>query len=289
MELETVRLEGEGPVRHLVLNRPEVHNAVNAQLIEDVHRACLEVEGDPSARVVIVRGNGPSFCSGADLKAPRLSTTRGMLHSKNGARMYDTLLHLNAVTIAACHGHLIGGGGVLPAACDFRIGAPSVRLCLNEVSIGFNLTWHSLPVLVDLVGAARAKEMLILGRTYGTAKLAEWGFFTDVVDDEADLVPAAERLAAEVVRQPPAPVTVSKASINAQALAFGRAIQHMDHIANGFMSRSENSRTARETYFSGEGRDWVEESPRVIGPGRRIGTGEARAGRRGYARHFQPS
>jgi enoyl-CoA hydratase len=259
MQFETVRLDGTGPVRHLVLDRPRVHNAVNAQLVADVYHACLEVEADPAVRVVIVRGDGPSFCSGADLKAPRLSTTGAMVNSKNGARMYDTLLHLNAVTIAACHGHLIGGGGVLPAACDFRIGAPSVQLCLNEVSIGFNLTWHSLPVLVDLVGAARAKEMLILGRTYTCAQLDRWGFWTEVVDDEAELVPAAERLAAAVVRQPPAPVTASKASINAQALPVARAVQHMDHLAVGLMSRLDNSRIARETYFSGEGRDWVEE------------------------------
>jgi enoyl-CoA hydratase/carnithine racemase len=259
VQFETVRLDGDGPVRHLVLDRPTVHNAVNAQLIADVHAACLAVEANPSIRVVILRGEGPSFCSGADLKEPARTIAGTMLHSKNGARMYDTLLHLNAVTIAVCHGHLIGGGGVLPAACDFRIGGPSVQLCLNEVSIGANLTWHSLPALVDLVGGARAKEMLILGKTYGAAKLAEWGFFTEVVDDDAELVPAAERLAAAVVRQPPAPVTTTKASINAQSLALGRAIQHLDHATVGLMNRLENTRTARRTYFSGEPREWVEE------------------------------
>jgi len=259
MELETVRLDGEGPVRHLVLNRPRVHNAVNAQLVADVHQACLAVDADPSIRVVILRGEGPSFCSGADLKAPRATKAEAMTGSKNGARMYDTLLNLNAVTIAACHGYLIGGGAVFPAACDFRIGAPTVKLTLNEVSIGFNLTWHSLPVLINVVGAQRAKEMLLLGRTYGYRQLDAMGFFTEIVESEGDLVPACERLAAEVVRQPPVPTTVSKSSINAQSLAHARAIQHMDHVAVGFMNFSQNSRTARETYFNGEGRDWVEE------------------------------
>lgn len=259
MTYQCVRLDGEGPLRHLVLNRPEVHNAVNAQLVADVHHACLDIEADPSIRVVILRGEGPSFCSGADLKAPRRTTTEAMVASKAGARMYDTLLHLNAVTIAACHGYLIGGGAVLPAACDFRVGAPSVRLTLNEVSIGFNLTWHSLPVLVSLVGAAKAKEMLLLGRTYGCDQLDALGFFTETVVEEGDLVALAERLAAEVLRQPPVPVTVSKASINAQSLALARAIQHMDHVAVGFMGRSENSGIAQRSYFSGEGRDWVQE------------------------------
>ena len=259
MELETVRVDGEGPVRHLVLNRPEVHNAVNAQLVADMHQACLILDGDPSVRAVIVRGEGKSLCSGADLKQSRSSSLDAMLGSKHGARMYDTLMHLNAITIAACHGYMIGGGAVLPAACDFRIGGPSIKLTLNEVSIGFNLTWHSLPALVNLVGPHRAKEMLILGRTYETADLDAMGFFTDTVEDDADLVEASEALAAEVVNQPPVPVTASKASINAQAMPLGRAIQHLDHVAVGYMGKSDSSRTARQTYFGDEERTWSED------------------------------
>lgn len=257
MQLETVRVDGDGPVRHLVLNRPQVHNAVNPQLVADVHQALLAIDHDSSIRVVIFRGEGKSLCSGADLKSPRATPLDAMLGSKNGARMYDTLLNLNAVTIIACHGYMIGGGAVLPAACDFRIGAPSISLTLNEVSIGFNLTWHSIPALVNLVGPHKAKEMLILGRTYGMEQLDAMGFFTETVADEADLVPACERLAAEVVRQPPVPVTVSKASINAQAMPLGKAIQHLDHVTAGYMGKSESSKTARLTYFSDE--------PRVFG------------------------
>lgn len=254
--LETVRLDGGGPVRHLVLNRPEVHNAVNAQLVADVHQACLMLDADPTVRAVIIRGEGKSFCSGADLKQPRLSSLESMIGSKSGARMYDTLLHLTPITIAACHGYLIGGGAVLPAACDFRIGGPSISLTVNEVSIGFNLTWHANAALVNLVGPHRAKEMLILGRTYDTATLDRFGFFTEVVDTDDELIPAAERLAAEVVEQPPVPVAASKASINAQAMPVGRALQHLDHVATGYMGKSENSRLARRSYFGDLAREW---------------------------------
>ncbi|MFT7601077.1 MAG: enoyl-CoA hydratase/carnithine racemase [Acidimicrobiales bacterium] len=253
---ETVRVDGDGPVRHLVLNRPEVHNAVNGQLVADMHAACLALDADPSVRVVLVRGEGKSLCSGADLKQPRMTSQENMLGSKHGARMYDTLLNLNAVTVALCHGYMIGGGAVLPAACDFRIGSPTIKLTLNEVSIGFNLTWHSNATLVNLVGPHRAKEMLLLGRTYDLAKLDEWGFFTHTVGSDDELIEAAEALAQEVVNQPPVPVTVSKASINAQAMPMGRAIQHMDHVAVGYMGKSDNSRLARQSYFSDDPRTW---------------------------------
>jgi enoyl-CoA hydratase/carnithine racemase len=246
---ETAIVEGDGPIRHLVLNRPKAHNAVNAQLVADVHSACLALDADASVRAVIVRGEGKSLCSGADLRQARSTSLDAMLGSKQGARMYDTLLNLNAITICVCHGYMIGGGAVLPAACDFRVGGPSISLTLNEVSIGFNLTWHSVPALVNLVGPQRAKEMLILGRTYGVEELDRFDFFTEVVTDDADLIPAAERLAAAVANQPPVPVTVSKASINAQSMPLGRAIQHLDHVAVGYMGKSDSSRTARKTYF----------------------------------------
>tara|TARA_B100001778_G_scaffold326123_1_gene322389 strand:- start:445 stop:909 length:465 start_codon:yes stop_codon:yes gene_type:complete len=154
---------------------------------------------------------------------------------------------------------MIGGGAVLPAACDFRIASPTVKLTLNEVSIGFNLTWHSLPVLVNLVGPHKAKEMLILGRTYEIAELIGFDYFTDTVDGDDDLIPAAEKLALEILKQPPVPVTVTKASINAQAMPVGRAIQHMDHLAVGYMGKSDNSRVARTTYFGDEPRHWTDD------------------------------
>ena len=259
VDFETVRLDGEGAVRHLVLNRPRVHNAVNRQLISDVHQACLVVDADPTIRVVIVRGEGPSFCSGADLKEPGSTSAQAMRSSKDGARMYDTLLNLTAITIACLHGHCIGGGAVFPAACDFRIGSPSVKLTINEVSIGFNLTWHSIPALMAVVGPQKAKEMVILGRTYTTPQLDALGFFTEVVTSEDALIPAAERLASEVVRQPPVPTALTKASVNAEALAHARAIQHMDHLAIGYMGKSANSRVARRSYFDSSDRVYEEE------------------------------
>ena len=78
MEFETVKIDGSGAVRHLVLNRPEVHNAVNAQLVADTHEAARLLDADASVRVVIVRGEGKSLCSGADLKQPRTTPQAAM-------------------------------------------------------------------------------------------------------------------------------------------------------------------------------------------------------------------
>ncbi len=260
MNYQTVRLEGTGPVRHLVLNRPEIHNAVNLQLVKDVHSACLELDEDKAVRAVIVRGAGKSFCSGADLKAnpAKGSVADRMFSSKAGARTIDALTYLRPITIAAMHGYAIGGGGVLGAACDFRIGAESLSLTINEVSIGFNLTWHTIPAVVQLIGPARAKEMIILGHTYDAKTLLEYGFLNKVVPD-AQLIATAEALAAEIVNQPPVPTTLTKASINAYSKALDRSVQHMDHLAVAFVGQSGNSKLARETYFAKQPRNYVDE------------------------------
>jgi len=185
MEFETVRIEGEGEIRHLVLNRPQIHNAVNAQFVADVTQACIELDRLQDVRVVIFRGAGKSLCSGADLKAPELNTTASIDFSKAGARMFDLLTHLSPITIACLHGYCIGGGAVLPAACDFRLAGQSTQLTINEVSIGYNLTWHSIPAVIQLVGPARAKEMILLGHTFGAEQLLDYGFVNEALDDAA--------------------------------------------------------------------------------------------------------
>ncbi len=129
---------------------------------------------------------------------------------------------------------------------------------MNEVSIGFNLTWHTIPAVVQLVGPAKAKEMIILGHTYGAETLHDYGFVNEVVAEDR-LLDRAFELADEICRQPPWPTFSTKASINAYAKALDRSIHHLDHISTALMGHSENSRIARETYFSKGERKYIDE------------------------------
>ncbi|MGB0555483.1 MAG: enoyl-CoA hydratase/isomerase family protein [Alphaproteobacteria bacterium] len=260
MDYETIRIEGDGPVRHLVLNRPHVHNAVNKHFVADMNAACWQLDKIEGLRAVILRGEGKSFCSGADLKDRPFEegATATVSRSKDSTHMCDALANLSAVTIACMHNYCIGGGAVLPTFCDFRIAAKSTSLTINEISIGVNLGWNSIPPIVQLVGPARAKEMIILGRTYSAEKLLDMGYVNDVVEDD-DLIAAGERLAAHICRQPPMPVWATKASINAYSRALDRSVQHLDHLAMAFMSKSPNTKIARKTYFDKSAPDYVDE------------------------------
>lgn len=260
MEFETIRIDGDGPIRHIVLNRPHTHNAISKQFGKDLTAACRELDEIGDLRVVILRGEGPSFCSGADLKERPFdeNSTSIIARSKAGMRMADALSSLNAVTIACIHNHCIGGGAVLPAFCDFRVAAKSTKLTINEISIGVNLSWNAIPPVVQLVGPARAKEMIILGRTYTGEQLHNIGYVNEVVEDD-ELIPAGKRLAAEICRQPPMPVWSTKASINAYARALDHSIQHLDHLSMAFMGKSPNLKIARETYFAKTPPEYVKE------------------------------
>ena len=121
MEFETIRIEGDGSVRHLILNRPHVHNAVNKQFVADMNAALWELDRIKGLRAVILRGEGKSFCSGADLKDRPFNetATSTLTRSKDSTHMADMLANLSPITIACIHNHCIGGGAVIPAFCDF--------------------------------------------------------------------------------------------------------------------------------------------------------------------------
>ena len=258
MEWETLKLLGDGAVRELVLDRPRVRNAVNTQVLKELNAACAHIDTLPAVRVVIVRGEGASFCAGADLKeglmhgAPLRDT---VYRARLGARAMDALAGLAPITIAAMHGYAIGGGACIGAACDFRIASRDAQVSVRESSLGLSLSWHSIPNFVHLVGPSRAKELIVFGELHDAETLRQWGYFNDVVDPE-DLLPAARRLADKVLRQPPLPVEMTKASINALVKALDRAVFHLDDYGVALSGRSRDSQAARAAFFEGTQPDW---------------------------------
>lgn len=261
MEWETMKLVGDGPVRHLVFNRPKVHNAVNRRFLRDVVQASLHIETLQDCRVVIVRGEGPSFCSGADLKEGLVNQGQPqemMGRAKDGARAIQSLGDVQPITIAAVHGNAIGGGAMLAMACDFRIATTTAKLSVREVSLGISLSWQSIPNVVNLVGPSKAKEMILFGDTYDAATMERYGVYDQVVPDDK-LLSAADALAARVMAQAPLPVAMTKASINAYVHALDKAVFHADAVGLTLTGRSKDAATAKEAFFAKKPGTWVGE------------------------------
>lgn len=258
MEWETVKVEGTGHIVELVLNRPQIHNAVNAQLLRDVAAACTAINELDDCRAVIVRGEGKSFSSGADLKeqgALRAELKARQHRAKLGANAVNAISDLYPVTIAAVQGHAIGGGACLAMACDFQIGSEHCSVSIREAALGLSLSWNSIPNTVQLVGPKRAKQMILLAKAYDAATLLDWGFFDEVVP-EAELLPAARRMAQAYADMPPLPVHMGKASINAYVKLFNRSVFHMDEVGVTYSGNTDDAKLAAEVFFSGEQATW---------------------------------
>jgi methylglutaconyl-CoA hydratase len=137
---ETLTIEHAGPVATVWMNRAEVFNAFNEQLIDELTRACARLEQDASVRVVVLGGRGPHFSAGADLNWMRRAAQAGEQENLEDARRFARMLHalsnLSKPTIARVQGAALGGGTGLAAACDMAVAGSDAVFSTSEVKFG---------------------------------------------------------------------------------------------------------------------------------------------------------
>jgi enoyl-CoA hydratase/carnithine racemase len=187
MEWDTIRLETAGPVGFLILDRPASLNAVNDQLIVDLEEACKAIQADAALRVVVLKGEGRAFCSGMDLRAAanRPATIEAIRSTwEPWERALQILDNLNQLTIASIHGPCLGAGFELILSCDFRIATNTAFFSSPQVLYGAPADATSTYRLPQLIGLAKAKEIIILGERFDAAKAEHWGLLTKVVEPD---------------------------------------------------------------------------------------------------------
>lgn len=187
MEWDTIRFEQSAQIGFLILDRPASLNAVNEQLIADLEEACRAVQAATDVRVVVLKGEGRAFCSGMDLRAavnrPATAETLRTVWAP-WVRALEILEHLDQLTIASIHGACIGAGLELVLACDFRIAAHSAFFALPQVLYGAPPDAAPSYRLAQLIGLAKAKEIVILGERFTASQAERWGLLTRVVEAE---------------------------------------------------------------------------------------------------------
>lgn len=199
-------------VAELTLRRPHRHNAVDEQLVEDLHAALHEAELGGAATLLLV-GEGPSFCSGHDLAAPAMSAEDTRRHVE---RLQDVsrILRAGVPSVAAVHGYALGAGFELALSCDLVVAAEDARFGLPEVPMGLAIGGGASAVLVRAVGAQRARQLVLLGECFGAARAAELGLVVEV----APLAAARDRalaLAQRLAEQPREALAVAKQLLQA--------------------------------------------------------------------------
>jgi enoyl-CoA hydratase/carnithine racemase len=203
-------LTEDGPVARLTLERPQARNALSRAMAEALESALARLAAAERVRVVVTAGHGPSFCAGADIsEMPTLSPAEAEALAGRWQRIMDGFAALPQVTIAAVHGHALGGGLMLAIAQDLRVAETSARFGLPEVTLGFN-PGYGIARLLDIAGGAHGRDLMLTGRTVDAAEAHRMGLVSRVVPD-GTLDAAADALAREVARSPRGGLAASKA------------------------------------------------------------------------------
>lgn len=218
MAYRTLKVQRDGAVMTVWLNRPRKRNAINRQMHLDLQALCLELADDFETRVVILGGEGLAFSAGADTTEWSQAGPTNELHVRHrsgiGSRTSAALESLDQITIAAVHGFAIGGAVVLALCCDLRVAGESTWFLIPEVELGIPLTWNALPRLAREVGHARALELTVLCERFSARQAREYGLVTHLVADGEE-ASAALDLARKIVARPSLPVALTKSTMRA--------------------------------------------------------------------------
>jgi enoyl-CoA hydratase len=221
----TVRVERSGPVTTVILDRPEVRNAVDGPTAAALGEAFAGFDADPEAYVAVLYGTGGTFCSGADLKA--VGTPDGNRTEPGGsAPMGPTRMSLSKPVIAAICGHAVAGGLELALWCDLRVAQEDAVLGVFCRRWGVPLIDGGTVRLPRVVGLGRALDMIMTGRGVGAAEALQIGLVDRVVPSARA---AAEALAREIAALPQACLRSDR-----QSALEGLSLPHDQAMANEF-------------------------------------------------------
>jgi enoyl-CoA hydratase/carnithine racemase len=211
----TIRLEIEGGIAKLVLDRPEKLNALTAEMCDQLSMRCREIERS-TARVVILSGAGKAFCAGGDIEAWSRVTPEdfGTHWVRNGHIALDALARLTLPVIAVLDGHALGGGLELAACADLRVAETHIRIGQPETGLGIIPGWSGTQRAVRRFGAQVVRRMALFGEVFDAEEALRLGLVDRVVETGTGL-DAATALAQAVSARAPEATKLTKMLINA--------------------------------------------------------------------------
>ncbi|MGH3744663.1 MAG: enoyl-CoA hydratase/isomerase family protein [Mycobacteriales bacterium] len=255
MDFSTIEVGLAGDRGAITLNRPEKLNPLSTTTLGELVEAARYLNARPEVKVVVVSGRGRSFSAGADLAsfsagdgAPAPAGTRRDA-ADAGRRMADAIESMRAVTVARLHGHCVGGGLVLAAACDLRVATDDVYFSIPEVDLGIPLAWGGIPRLVREIGPALTKELVMTCRPFTAAEAQHAGFLNRVVP-AGELDTAVEDLVGRLVGKSALTLSATKRHTNAVTegmVGTARAWSDADSLVTAL--HDPESRSAAAAYL----------------------------------------
>ena len=237
----------DGRVALVRFDRRDNINALSPAAMRELRAAARSFEDDIETSVVVLAGNSRAFSAGFDLKDGERKDMKdeglGALRRSIaiGPRMCKAWYEMEQVTIAAIEGFCIGGGVALAVSLDFRVAARGAHFRIPEIDLGMNMSWGSVPRMLQLMGPARTKQAVMLASERIYAEQAyEWGLVEHLAEDGSALT-AAMALAGRIAAEPPLPVKMTKATVNRLSGALDDLASHMDLDQFMLTTTSEDS------------------------------------------------
>jgi enoyl-CoA hydratase/carnithine racemase len=249
---EALLVEVDGRIGRVTLNRPDKLNALSRQLMSEIVELGAWLKLREDIRVVILSGAGRSFSAGFDLndfssasagESPRIAADLGRLAT-------NALTDVPQLTIAAVHGHCVGGGVVFVAACDLRVATTETTFIIPEVDLGIPLAWGGIPRLVREIGPALTKELVLTCRPFDAAEAKAIGFINQVVAPE-NLNTTVNELAENLASKTLYSLHSTKQQVNAvmeEIAGTGRSAGDADMLV--YAMRDPESREATARYLT---------------------------------------
>ena len=250
MPFEHLRLEREGAVATITIDRQRVLNALSTAVIDDLRRASLEAKHDEAVRVIIITGAGDkAFVAGADInELARLSPAEAREHALFGQHVFDVIARMGKPVIAAVNGYALGGGCELAMACTFRIAAETAVFGQPEIDLGLIPGYGGTQRLARLVGRARALDLILTGRKIKAAEALALGLGQRVVP-AASLLEEARTFAHSLALKPPLAVRYGLEAVTRgleMSFAEGEALEA---TLFGLVASSEDMREGTRAFL----------------------------------------
>jgi len=183
----TITITRTPPITRITLNRPEVHNAFNETLIAELTAAFESLREDEATRVVLLQGEGKSFCAGADLnwmgKMVNYSVTENLEDARALSRMFEAIDLCPKPVVGRIHGAAMGGGAGLVAVCDIAVATPEARFAFSEVKLGL-IPAVITPYVLRKIGYGHARALFLSGERFDAETALRIGLVQRVVPAE---------------------------------------------------------------------------------------------------------
>jgi enoyl-CoA hydratase len=216
MEFKYLKIDVSEKIAVVSINRPEVLNALNPSVLEELGAAFAAMANDPEVKAVIISGaGGKAFVAGADIGAmAKFGPLEARRYIVLGHKTFDAIAAFPKPVIAAVNGFALGGGLELSLSCDFIYAAETARFGLPEITLGIIPGWGGTQRLTAAIGPCKAKEMIYTGKIIDAAEAAAIGLVNSVLPLEGFLEAVREKVK-KITAMSAVPLTMSKTAVNA--------------------------------------------------------------------------